>query len=76
MSLGASFSDLDNDLITIIKISFDVFEKVVSNQIIKTKANDLTLVLLRNLQMIGKQIPKEKKKKNSSDVRANIGKKK
>jgi hypothetical protein len=59
MSLGASFSDLDNDLITIIK----VFEKVVSNQIIKTKANDLTLVLLRNLQMIGKQIPKEKKKK-------------
>jgi hypothetical protein len=63
MSLGASFSDLDNDLITIIKVSFDVFEKVVSNQIIKTKANDLTLVLLRNLQMIGKQIPKEKKKK-------------
>jgi hypothetical protein len=58
MSLGASFSDLDNDLITIIKVSFDVFEKVVSNQIIKTKANDLTLVLLRNLQMIGKQIPK------------------
>ncbi len=63
MSLGASFSNLDNDLITIIKVSFDVFEKVVSNQIIKTKANDLTLVLLRNLQMIGKQIPKEKKKK-------------
>jgi len=61
MSLGASFSNLENDLITIIKVSFNVFEKVVSDQIVKTKADNLTLVLLRNLQMSGKKKYQKKK---------------
>jgi hypothetical protein len=61
MNLGAGFSNLENDLIIIIKVSFNASEKVVSDQIAKTKVDNLTLVLLRNLQMIGKKNTKRKK---------------
>ncbi len=49
MSLGADFNNLENDQITIKKISFNAFEKVVNDQIAKTRVNNLTLVFLRDL---------------------------
>jgi hypothetical protein len=65
MSLGTGLSNLENDQITIIKISFNDFEKVISNQVAKTKSDNLILVLLRNLQMIGN---KDQKKENEQEA--------
>jgi hypothetical protein len=61
MNLETGLRNLENNQITIIKINFNAFEKVVSDQIVKNKVDNLTLVLLKDLQMIGKQRAKERK---------------
>ncbi len=77
MNLETGLRNLENNQITIIKINFNAFEKVVSDQIVKNKVDNLTLVLLKDLQMIGKQRAKERKwARSSSDLRKNIGRKK